>query len=111
MQDDIDYIMNSFDFQRVLKVMQVLEWKWIDAVPNLEEIKAQAERLLKSISETNLSAGSIWCGGFKASKRSGHSESFLDLEFILEDCCSLYNNIRRQQVVEASTFVLKAEND
>ena len=48
-----DDIMESFDFQKVHAVMRLVEWKWSCngelRVPTLDEIRAQARRLLDRV--------------------------------------------------------------
>lgn len=48
----IKEIINNFDFERVHKVMQLLEWKWFssnteDKVPSYGELVQQAQYLMK----------------------------------------------------------------
>jgi hypothetical protein len=45
----VDDILESFDFNKVRKTMWALEWKWssaIDGIPTIEELKREAKRLL-----------------------------------------------------------------
>ena len=51
-QDMIDSIMDNFDFGRVAKTMEALEWKWIsvpEGVPQEYDIRKAARKLMKSI--------------------------------------------------------------
>jgi hypothetical protein len=46
-QEDVDNIINNFQFDRVEKVMKVLNWEWIDAgIPSIEQIRDKARSLL-----------------------------------------------------------------
>lgn len=64
----VDEIMNGFDFNIVHDYMVKTDWKWIDKVPTLEEIKAQAQNLLfRAVDEyvkTKQPFGNIGTGGF-----------------------------------------------
>lgn len=93
MRNKIDSIMENFDFERVHKVMDMLEWRWVSAkngVPSVEELKKEAKRLLvSSCSEKT----QISTGGFKAiyeeSSRwdddDDDKDPYVGLEFILEE--------------------------
>ena len=85
-QEQIDDIMDSFDFDAVSKCMVILEWGWasengvdIKKVPNIFEIKKEARRLLRSVN-----VGSIQTGGFKVAI---DEDNCLTLEFIVDDWC------------------------
>lgn len=52
--NQIEYIMNNFDFVRVHKVMEALDWTWASAktrngIPSVSELREQAERLLTEV--------------------------------------------------------------
>ena len=85
-QDAIDGIMDYFDFEKVLKVMELLEWEWQDAeegIPTVPELRQQARRLLKmSLKEkTNPSTG-----GFHVMYESREDGSeFIQLMFAVEE--------------------------
>ena len=92
LRNKIDDIMENFDFERVHKVMDMLEWRWGSAkngVPSVEELKKEAKRLLvTACSEKN----HISTGGFKAvfEKSIGwgcdnDDDPYVGLEFILEE--------------------------
>lgn len=88
MQDQIDEIMEWFDFERVHKAMVALDWRWNywikhgnSHIPSLEEIKAFAQRQLKLVSKpTETEYNHIHSGGFRASNKDG----VLSLEFIVD---------------------------
>ena len=50
----IDNIMDNFDFGRVAKTMEALEWKWHDVkgIPEEYDIRKAARKLLKSVPDT-----------------------------------------------------------
>ena len=85
-QDAIDGIMDYFNFEKVLKVMELLEWEWQDAeegIPTVPELRQQARRLLKmSLEEkTNTSTG-----GFHVMYESNEDGSeFIQLMFAVEE--------------------------
>ena len=54
-QEMIDDIMDNFDFSRVAKCMEALNWKWIsvpEGIPEEYDIRKAARLLLKSVPET-----------------------------------------------------------
>lgn len=79
----IDEIMDWFDFERVAKVMEFLNWKWVsaeDGVPSIGEIKKSARRLLK---EAIKNKTSIATGGFKVTYIP--KDDYILLEFVLSE--------------------------
>ena len=85
----IESIMRHFDFERVHKVMEFLDWHWAftsKGVPTVEEIKVEARRILIDAceEETNIATG-----GFRAVYEKDGTEDgepYIGLEFIVEDC-------------------------
>ena len=83
-------VLESFDFDRVLKVMESLSWTWanLDRVPTRTELVAEARRLLV---ELDGHPGVHGSGGLRASYKE---DGTLSLKFILceswsdldEDC-------------------------
>lgn len=68
-QDGIDYIMDNFDFGKVHKVMEFLDWNWAGYDEISEgDIRRYARKLIKDCLSTmirrNDSEFSIECGGF-----------------------------------------------
>ena len=85
-QDAIDGIMDYFNFEKVLKVMELLEWEWQDAeegIPTVPELRQQARRLLKmSLKEkTNTSTGGFHVM-YESSEDGGE---FIQLMFAVEE--------------------------
>lgn len=68
-QEQIDEIMDTFDFERVHNVMKHLNWTWRDALkpPPTYEIRAHARERLKDA----VKHGSSNTGGFVATKEEG----------------------------------------
>ena len=85
-QDNIDYIMDNFDFGRVIKTMEALDWRWTstDGVPDEYEARTFARKLLKQAAARIVSKEEnhcyISCGGFVARK---YYDGGLELEFVL----------------------------
>jgi hypothetical protein len=55
--DLVDDILESFDFNKVRKVMWHLDWKWSsasDEIPTIEELKREAKRLLVGAADYRL---------------------------------------------------------
>ena len=51
MKENIDKMINNFDFEKVHKVMSFLDWRWypLNVVPSIDELKKQARELLEQI--------------------------------------------------------------
>jgi hypothetical protein len=99
-EDMIDEIMEEFNFGKVESVMFHLNWKWgmsTCRIPNIDELKEAAERLLRGAAESRLGAyidehhevGIISAtGGFKATAWCNEAKTEitgLKLEFIVTD--------------------------
>lgn len=87
-QEDIDYILDNFDFERIKIVMDCLEWYWVsyDTIPSIGEMRKYARELLKealSKGVENKKDTKISIGGFRASYL--RNEDFLSLDFIVEE--------------------------
>ena len=84
MQEQIDNIMDNFDFSRVLKTMRALDWEWgscgTEHEPDEAELRREARRLLKASWEH---ASTMACGGFWAYFDDG----VLRLHFTVADWC------------------------
>ena len=85
----IDDIMRNFNFEKVHKVMEILDWKWVMTkygVPTIEELRGEARRLLVEAAngETQVATG-----GFRAvyeKNGANDPDPFISLEFVLEEC-------------------------
>lgn len=82
MQEQIDNIMDNFDFSRVLKTMRALDWEWgsfgTEHEPDEAELRREARRLLKF---AWAHASNVACGGFLAYFGDG----VLRLHFTVEE--------------------------
>ncbi len=64
LQDQMDEIMDSFEFDKIHSVMRHLDWEWRDSgVPDEYEIRQSARRTMRSAIECN---GTSSTGGFTA---------------------------------------------
>jgi hypothetical protein len=75
-QEQIDDIMDTFDFERVHDWMVHSNWKWANMdgesrVPEIYEIRKEARERLKQAVKTGFSC----CGGFTASKQEDKDEN------------------------------------
>jgi hypothetical protein len=68
-QEQIDEIMDTFDFERVHKVMEYLDWTWggYPESPSISVIRIHARERLKDA----VKHGSSNTGGFVATKEEG----------------------------------------
>ena len=68
-QNDIDEILDCFDFEKVQKVMAFLDWKWHDTgVPEVYELRKFARKQIRYAVENVIRTGEselgTECGGF-----------------------------------------------
>ena len=84
MQEQIDNIMDNFDFSRVLKAMRALNWEWgaggKEHEPDETELRSEARLLLKNAWDHS---ATFACGGFWAYFADG----VLSLHFTVSDWC------------------------
>lgn len=64
----IAQILERFDFEKVLKHMQSVDWKWFDEVPTMDDIKGTATRLLVEAQMDPQDVVSMGTGGFRVYK-------------------------------------------
>lgn len=87
MKELINRIIEDFDFEKVHRVMQTLNWCWYstNGVPSVGALVLCAQELLQDVSKMNVGY-SIGIGGFRAMKINDEfdeDEEGLKLEFIL----------------------------
>ncbi len=84
-EQQIEAILDYFDFERVKKAMDALDWTWAftDGVPEIGDLRRQARNLLTTIK--NKPGESISTGGLKASCSIEHA---LELEFVVSSFSS-----------------------
>jgi len=78
----IEAIMNSFNFDKVLSVMEMLNWVYSEGVPSLLQIKEVARMLLCSLITADCEY--VATGGFVARKVMSDCGSNYSLEFVVE---------------------------
>jgi hypothetical protein len=89
--ESIEDILDRFDFQRVQKAMEALDWHWVDAeegLPSIAELRRQARGLLEDVYRYQDSPSiTIGCGGFEATRSMevGSLTKYLSLKFVVEE--------------------------
>ena len=70
-QDKINECIENFNFEQVKKVMDFLDWKWLDEVPSMGQIMLHAQDYLNRVAdkleqheEYTISSGGIKVWGF-----------------------------------------------
>ena len=93
----IDDIMENFNFERVHQTMEALNWKWVGQKPSMDDLREQAERLLRGAAKSRLGdfKRSHWelgiingTGGFQATAfcdRTKTRITGLDLKFVVNE--------------------------
>ena len=67
-QEQVDNIMDEFEFERVHEMMEAVDWTWgDDGVPDVRDIRRAARKRLYALRENSYSV----CGGFTAMKDEG----------------------------------------
>ena len=83
-QEQIDAILDNFDFEKVHKAMDALNWTYGDKEPvDVPELRKLARRLLKSVSNEDIRR--ISTGGFVAEKHHDKKGTILELKFCIDD--------------------------
>lgn len=95
--NQIDKILEEFDFEKVLVVMQALDWKWYEQdgetcrIPNIPKLVTSARRSLvnaytKLVKQSESQSMQVGTGGFMATAtREDDGEVILDLKFVVEE--------------------------
>ena len=92
MNDEIDYILETFNFERVHVAMTALDWQWTDPreVPTIARLKKRAKILLDTAYKEQIT---ICTGGLQAKYHPPikDADPILSLSFVLtktdsEDC-------------------------
>ena len=98
-EDDLEYmiedILNEFDFDKVERAMEALNWKWRGETPTLYDLREEALRLLRGAAKSRLGdfkdthhdvAIINACGGFEARAYCNEDKTKitgLDLAFVV----------------------------
>lgn len=73
-------ILERFDFDKVIKHMQSVDWKWFDEVPDMDNIKGTATRLLVEAQMDPQEVVSMGTGGFRVYKLPWGLELIFSIE-------------------------------
>ena len=81
-------IMDNFDFEKVHKCMQALNWRYYDGEPDLDKLKYIAESLINHVKRIiEAGEGDEWVlastGGFVASAHFVKGSWHLSLDFVV----------------------------
>jgi len=84
---NVQQILANFDFEKVRKVMELLNWKWVDSekTPTIGELYQTAEQLLNMVSNslfTTSDQSTEELGGFVATI---YDNGDLRLSFVVEN--------------------------
>lgn len=87
--NQIDEIMDTFDFRKVHEVMKMLEWEWMgNGVPEEYDLRVGARKLMKNLIDFK-DGGVNSSGGFKAllTQKVSNKGTWLrvDLSFCIDD--------------------------
>ena len=91
--EDIEDLLDCFDFEKVKTVMDFLNWQWAlyNGVPEIWDLRKHARNQLKTVAKEVLKEerGTFFtsCGGFNASARVYEDcpKIYLELEFVITD--------------------------
>ena len=91
MHDEIEEILDNFDFEKVKKVMDALEWKYWDSegdTVSIYELRRMARNLLKDV--YNAANSDHWfggSGGFEVERwmYPGETKKYLYLKFVVAE--------------------------
>lgn len=88
---DIEDILDEFDFEKVKKVMDALEWTYFDSPDSkitISELRKMARRLLTIVYNEKTSEYTFTaCGGFEAERWMfpGDTKKYLTLKFVVAE--------------------------
>ena len=84
MNDEIDYILDTFNFERVHVAMTALDWWWTDPceVPTIARLKQCAKHLLNTAYKEQIT---IYTGGLQAKYHPAIKDVMKDSELVLID--------------------------
>lgn len=92
-EDDIQEILDEFDWVRVIKTMKALEWRWVgvDGFPCLYDLQVKARGLLSEAAKAVLRSPKkkyrymVGTGGFEvvAQKFKDTDKIYLELKFVV----------------------------
>jgi len=81
-QEQIDEIMDSFDFEKAQKIMEAINWEWYEeGIPDIYSLRTTARKHLKQAAEVK---GGSASGGLTAQYTEGKAWVRLELYFGLD---------------------------
>lgn len=94
-QDDIDDLIDNFDFDKVETVMQALDWKWSNgdktlSVPTIPRMRKTARNILREAAKMAIQTKqgySVATGGFFAhvyEPKEGETKLYMRIHFEIE---------------------------
>lgn len=88
--DIIDDILDNFDFERVKKTMDALDWAWFSTggIPSVSDIRREARRLLRECMKTKEIR--ISTGGLTARREEIEGKTYYSLEFVVTEWDNSY---------------------
>jgi hypothetical protein len=92
-EEAIEDLLDKFNFNKVQKAMEILNWEWASAengIPTIYELRKTARSILKDAYETGVTKVST--GGFSAKYDGKGREKWLYLEFKLTSESTFYTN-------------------
>lgn len=88
--DDICEVLDYFEFEKVAKVMEFLDWQYLDndnpRIPDVPELRQKARRILLNCAAKCKEEGREWTyesGGFCAAAEMHEGKLLIQLQFIL----------------------------
>ena len=94
-EEKINEVLENFSFYKVQRVMDFLNWKWLDtggtfAIPSYFRMIEDAKDLLYRCKNNKNETVTISTGGFVAHKKKDkNGESFYSLSFVICESCNL----------------------
>lgn len=90
-QDDINDILNEFDFHKVQKAMAALNWTWWDYedTPSIKDLRKTASALLEFAKKSNSNTQDYMTatGGFEVTRNiyPGDAKRYYSLKFVVAE--------------------------
>ena len=87
--DEIDDIMDNFDFDKVHEAMTLLGWRWVSRstqafeIPHVSELRKRARGLMQDAMGSHMPSYSTGTGGFEVDKTTEDGKVYLSLSFVL----------------------------
>ena len=80
-----EVILGNFDFHKVQRIMDTLNWEWINGIPTVSELVETSKDLLNELKNSDSRTMSVATGGLRASRHKGEDgKEYFSLEFVVE---------------------------